>query len=228
MNFMQWLRSLDDLLYEVMAWLVFFPMTLWRSISRPLTMMNYADWELRDKEEEQFTETLSPPLFLILSLLISHGIGLSLGGGTNPILASNRGLASLISDNTTLLLLRIVLFSIFPLMLAVRFVRASHTQLTRDGLKAPFYAQCYAAAPLALIVGVGTALAHSRFAWLNGVAAVVVALAIVVYLIVQARWFSQHLETGMGRGMLNAAGGLFTALVLALGIAILFAGPTIT
>ena len=228
MNFMQWLRSLDDLLYEVMSWLVFFPVTMWRAIRRPLTMMNYADWELRDKEEEQFTETLSPPLFLILSLLVSHGIGLSLGGGTNPIVASNRGLASIISDNTTLLLLRVVIFSIFPLMLAVRFVHASRSQLTREGLKAPFYAQCYAAAPLALIVGVGTALAHSRFDWLNGVAVAAVVLAIITYLVVQARWFAQHLNTSVWRGLLNAFAGILTGTVLALGIAILFAGPTIT
>ena len=228
MNFMQWLRSLDDLLYEVMAWLVFFPVTLWRTVSRPLTMMNYANWELHDKEEEQFTDTLSPPLFLILSLLVSHGIGLSLGGGTNPILASNRGLASLISDNTSLLLLRVVVFSIFPLMLAVRFAHASRSQLTRQGLKAPFYAQCYAAAPLALIVGVGTALAHSRFEWLNGVAVAAVVLAILTYLVVQARWFAQHLNSSIGRGLLNAGAGLLVGTILALGIAILFAGPTIT
>ena len=228
MNFMQWLRSLDDLLYEVMAWLIFFPVTLWRTVSRPLSMMNYANWELHDKEEEQFTDTLSPPLFLILSLLVSHGIGLSLGGGTNPIVASNQGLASLISDNTTLLLLRVVIFSIFPLMLAVRFVHASHSQLTRQGLKAPFYAQCYAAAPLALIVGVGTALAHSRFTWLNGVAGIVVGGAILTYVFVQAHWFAQHLSKSIWRGLLNAIAGILTGTVLALGIAVLFAGPAIT
>lgn len=28
MNFMQWLNSLDELLYEVVSWIVFFPVTL--------------------------------------------------------------------------------------------------------------------------------------------------------------------------------------------------------
>lgn len=32
MDFMKWLNSLDELLYEVMSWLVFFPLTLWRAL----------------------------------------------------------------------------------------------------------------------------------------------------------------------------------------------------
>ena len=35
MNFFNLLQSLDELLYEVMSWLVFYPMTLWRVLVRP-------------------------------------------------------------------------------------------------------------------------------------------------------------------------------------------------
>ena len=43
MHFMQLLKSLDELLYEVMSWLVFFPLTLWRTLTQPITMMEYAE-----------------------------------------------------------------------------------------------------------------------------------------------------------------------------------------
>ena len=80
MNFVQLLKSLDDLLYEVMSWLVFYPITMWRALTRPLKMMNYADTELSDAEDKQYDDTLSPPLFLLLSLFISHAVELATVG----------------------------------------------------------------------------------------------------------------------------------------------------
>lgn len=68
MDFLKLFESLDELLYEIMSWLVFYPITLWRAIAHPLRMMNYADAELGDSETEQYTDALSPPLFLLLSL----------------------------------------------------------------------------------------------------------------------------------------------------------------
>src|SRR5690349_10768094 len=72
MNFFNLLQSLDELLYEVMSWLVFYPITLWRTLVRPLQMMDYSDVEQGDASDQQYTDTLSPPLFLLLSLIIIH------------------------------------------------------------------------------------------------------------------------------------------------------------
>ncbi len=41
MSFFQILRSVEDFLYEVMTWLVFYPRTLWRVIRHPRTMAAY-------------------------------------------------------------------------------------------------------------------------------------------------------------------------------------------
>lgn len=62
---MKWLNSLDELLYGVMSWLVFYPLTLWRSLVRPLATMDYADRQLSLPEAEQYADALSPPLFLL-------------------------------------------------------------------------------------------------------------------------------------------------------------------
>ena len=74
MHFMQLLQALDELLYEIMSWLVFFPLTLWRSLTRPLRTMDYSDRELAGQAEQQYDDTLSPPLFLLIALLVSHGL----------------------------------------------------------------------------------------------------------------------------------------------------------
>jgi hypothetical protein len=46
MNFVQWLNSLDELLYEVRSWLVFYPITLWRVLRHPLATMHCAEDQL--------------------------------------------------------------------------------------------------------------------------------------------------------------------------------------
>lgn len=41
MIFMNLLKSLDDLLFEIMGWLVFYPFTFWRTLRHPWRMMDY-------------------------------------------------------------------------------------------------------------------------------------------------------------------------------------------
>ena len=39
MNVLTILRSVEELLYEVMSWLLFYPRTLWTTLTRPLATM---------------------------------------------------------------------------------------------------------------------------------------------------------------------------------------------
>ncbi|RZJ27826.1 MAG: hypothetical protein EON85_10405, partial [Brevundimonas sp.] len=76
MNVLTILRSVEELLYEVMSWLLFYPRTLFMTLTHPLRTMRYSDGEQRDKPDQQYLETLSPPLFLVLSILLAHGLEL--------------------------------------------------------------------------------------------------------------------------------------------------------
>jgi hypothetical protein len=194
MNFMAILNSLDELLYEVMSWLVFYPITLWRSVRHPLRMMAYADTELADAVEQRFTDVLSPPIFLLITLLISHALELSVTGDS-PLVADNKGLASLVNNDTNLIILRMLAFALFPLFNSLRLVRARREKLDRDTLKLPFYSQCYVTSAMALIFGIGTTMSqcHPLAVALVGVALMVV--GIVWYLGVQLSWFRQQLAT---------------------------------
>lgn len=71
MDFMRLFKSLEELLYEVIVMLVFFPKTLWLTLRYPQRMMDYADTELGDVQSEQYNDTLSPPLFLMLCVTLS-------------------------------------------------------------------------------------------------------------------------------------------------------------
>jgi hypothetical protein len=222
MDFMKWLNSFGDLLYEVMSWLIFYPITLWRTVTRPLETMRYSDQELHDSEDEQFTDTLNPPLFLILSLLLTQAIDVALGGGTNPIVAQKTGLAGFISDDTTLLALRLILFSMFPLMMATRFLRAKRIKLTRQRLKGPFYAQCYACAPFALFLGIGISLGHTTIPGAHVLGPLLAVAALVAYLVAETLWFSNHLQQTRSRGLLNAMRAFVEGAVAAIAMGLLF------
>ncbi|WP_076070309.1 hypothetical protein [Sphingomonas montana] len=214
MIFVQLLKSLDEILFELMSWFVFFPLTLRRVIRHPLTMMRYAEEQLRlPAGEEQYRTTVSPPVMLILTIVISQAIGLAVLG-SNPIVRSNQGLAALVSDNTTLLLLRLVLFAIFAVVLATRKVRRSSVELERATLKPAFYAQCYAISPVALLSNVGiTAFGHHHPA-LQVAGTLALVVAIVFYGAVQFRWFRQELGGSVARSAIDALIGIGESFAL--------------
>ena len=74
MDFFKLLRSLDELLFEILTWIIYYPRTLWMVVRRPLRMIDYSNHEQVDKEEEQYTDTLSPPLLLLITLVFAHVI----------------------------------------------------------------------------------------------------------------------------------------------------------
>jgi hypothetical protein len=220
---MHWLSSLDDLLYEVMSWLLFFPITLWRTIRHPLRMMTYAENELAHPEEEQYTDTLSPPLFLILALFLTHALGLAVGDDGNAIIEKSEGLAGMVNDQTSLLLLRLFVFSFFPLMMAAQLLRMTHVELTRSPLQRPFYAQCQLTAPFAFLLGIGTMLAQTDLELASPISMSVIVVTVLCYLGVEIRWFREKTGSSTLRAAAAASFAFLQGVVLAVVVALLLA-----
>ena len=226
MGFFAFLKSLDELLYEIMSWLVFYPVTLWRAIRFPRRMMDYADSELGDQPAQQYTDTLSPPLFLLLTVLIGRAMELSLVG-EGALVEGTKGLQILIKDDVTLILFRVVLFSLFPIAFAVRLIRARGQALTRDTLRAPFYSQCYAAGPFAMLAGISGSL--NVLPQPTGALAGAVGLIIALfwYGTLQIRWFADHLGGSMVRAFGQASIAMIECLIAIVIIGWLFSGHTV-
>ncbi|VXC92971.1 hypothetical protein [Sphingomonas sp. AX6] len=213
MIFLQFFRQLDDLLYEVMSWGVFYPVTLGRVVRHPVRMMDYADSELSDAPERQYPDVLSPPLFLLLSVLLAHAIELAVFGSAPPIPADN-GLSRLLQTDTNLVLFRLVCFAAFPLVTATALLVAKGTKINRSSLKMPFYAQCYAAAAFALLFSFSGTLIRLHWTAATVAGVVIVLIAIPAYLVVQTLWFRRHLESGLGKAFSVA----LVAYILSLGV----------
>lgn len=211
MIFVQLFKQLDELLYEVMSWIVFYPVTLWRTIVRPRAMMHYAGTELADAPEQQYADVLSPPLFLLLSVLIAHGVELALVGDS-PVVASRHRLAVLVDSDTNLILLRLLCFAIFPLAMAVTMVAAKKEKLDRDTLRRPFYAQCYPTSVYALALSLSATLLQVHWHWAPLVVVGVWLGAIIWYLTVETGWFVRRLRIGTLRAFGLALAGFAAGL----------------
>lgn len=219
MDFLKWIKSLDDLLFELMSWLVFWPLTFVRTLLRPLTMMQYADAQLTLPEEEQYSEALSPPVFLIATLIVSHLVSIALGQ-PDEIIQSRTGLGAMVTDDTTALGVRLALFAAFPLIFSVIVLLVRRRRINRISLRLPFYAQCYPAAIFAALLG---ASAEIRLLGIGPPEAsgIVTLAAMVWLLVVEARW----MRSAQGLGWISAglvalcgqllAGSLVVAVTLA-------------
>lgn len=219
MDFLRLLQSLEELLYEVMTWLIFYPRTLWRTIRHPIQMLHYSDRELRDAPEDRFTDTLSPPLFLLLTILLSHLIEMA-SHQSLPKVTTTIG-QQIVASDQNLLLLRFVLFSIYPLLFAARRLNAQRTPLNRETLRQPFFAQCYIAGPAALVLGVAAILmrAHQPMVILAGFALSLASIG--WYLRIEIVWLRRttHMTRAKAVGSAIAtwlAGAVFNAVATVL------------
>lgn len=216
MDFLKILRSIEELLYEAVSWLYFYPRTLLLTVFRPLKTMHYSDQEQRDREERRYLDTLSPPLFLVLSILIAHGLELATGLGVG---AMRTDLGRMIADNDqSLLMFRALLFSVHPLAYALLWLHLQHRRADRDSLRAPFFAQCYLSGTTSILVSLGTLGVRDPRVSTTLAGIVVVLLTSLWYVVVQARWLKQVDGLGLLRALAWAAGLFVASTALVIGV----------
>jgi hypothetical protein len=222
MDFMKLFKSLEELLYEVIVMLVFFPKTLWLTLRYPQRMMDYADTELGDVLSEQYNDTLSPPLFLMLCVALSYMAERAVPGSLDT-----SALPSFLRDSQNLLAFRVLIFSLFPLAFSLRLLSGLGAALDRDTLRAPFFAQCFVAAPLAMIVGLAQALRNLPLDHAGPASTLLLLFAAGWYLRQQAWWLRTKLALPMWRcWAATLAMTLVTAIVfVVVALAIIVVNP---
>lgn len=223
MRFIQGLKSLDDLLYEVMTWLVFYPVTLWRSLRHPLRTMEYARTELTKTDDVRFRDTLRPPVFLLVCVIIAYVIELA-AVGEDAVVSSQTGAANLIADDQSMMILRIFAFALFPVIMASVETSLRGKHIDRDTLQAPFYAQCYLAAPFVLVLSLAVTAIRSPTQWIEPAALMAIVPASLVYVAIEADWLVRSTGRGWTRALLSAVGAFVSCILLLGALMWLFGG----
>jgi len=224
MEFLKFIRSIEELLYEVMTWLLFYPRTLWRVVVRPGSLVDETTRELGEDDDEQFLDLVSPPLFLMLSILLAHALELTahLAAGPQQSELARRVMAS----EVNLLVFRVVVFSLFPLVMATGLLKRQGQPVDRKTLRRPFYLQCFYAAPFAIFTSIGVILARLDMPMPLRAGGVLLWLAATGwYLAVQAHWFRRLLGIGPVRGLAIALARLAVGFLLTLVCALALIGP---
>jgi hypothetical protein len=217
LDFMKIVRSIEELLYEAITWLLFYPLTLWRCVRHPGTLTAYTTEELQDAPDQQFTENISPPLFLMLSVLVAHLVELSLGLRTDATADMSRGARVVLGSEQNLLAFRSLSFALFPMVMAVGVLRRRKLPFNRETFRGPFYLQCYIAAPFCLAVSIGTQLMRVGGPLLEPAGAAMLLAGLVWYLWVETRLLQQEL----GGPSLMALAQAFWLFLLASGLVVL-------
>ena len=218
MDFFKIMQSLDELLFEIVSWLLFYPVTLWRVIRHPLETMASAERELTEAERRQFDDTIPPPLFLALTMILIHFVEVALLG-KSYLATVNPQMGQAIGSDTNLTIFRIVMISLLPLTAAGRLAGARGKPLDRPSIKAPFYSQCYAAALFAILLAAAFGAARLDLSFTNPAFLSVIAIAFSWLLLIEAHWFAAQLKRSLGYGLAQA--GMLISLWLVLLVLIL-------
>jgi hypothetical protein len=209
MDFMKLLRSFEEFLFEATSWLVFYPLTLWRVLVHPLRTIAYSDAEQGDDEAGRYDDALTPPLFLLITVVLMNGIAMAAHIARPPGTGSLQH--AIFDSPQNAALFRALIFSLIPLVAAVVLLRRQGVRLSRETLRPPFYAQCYLAGPCAVFLnGGGVIFQRHDIPNIYGLGLMLAGVA--WFLTAQTRWFASRLEVGP----LRAAGLAVGALVLAL------------
>ncbi len=220
MDFLKILRSFEEFLFEATAWLLFYPMTVWRIMRHPLAAMSYSDRQQHEPDDRRYDEAMSPPLVLLVTLVLANLIA---AAAHVPSPESTTHLAhTLLNSQQNLVLFRSLLFSLVPLISAASLVHLQKKQLSRQSLMEPFYAQCYLAAPCACFVGLG-GLILQRPDISNAYGVAIIIAGTVWFLWVQSAWFAQKLDVARVRGAVLASWAMARAVVYMMAILIPFA-----
>jgi len=203
MDFLKILKSFEEFVYEALTWLVLLPRTLWRIVVSPRRMTGYAGAQLASQGETRFSEAISPPLLLILCVLISHFIDLAF---RNPMPQTDEALTNmLLSSEQNLLLYRTIAFGVWSLAGAVYMLVRTRQPVDRETLRTPFYEQCYLVAPFAFAMSLSLTFIAVDRPWTRMVAVSLTLLATTWFWLAQAAWFRARVSLNLWRSLVAAA-----------------------
>lgn len=191
MDFSAVVKQIEQFIFELLMWVIFYPYTLLRVVFRPTRMLNYVSRELAADPDTAFGSAIRPPLFLFLCIAIGSLIAPIAAEQARALEESGAG-RLLTASWTNLLAFRTLGFSVFALTGALIFDLITPGEVTRNSLTLPFYQQCYICGPFTL--GFSPALVRLDT---GREELLLVLLALELWLLfVQTLFFRRLVETG--------------------------------
>jgi hypothetical protein len=222
MDFMRILQSLEEFLYEAMSWVVFYPRAIIRTVRHPVAVAIYTREQLTQSRELQFSELISPPLLLILTVVLAHFIELGSPHGMQAV-HSAMG-QELFSSEQGIITTRSLIYCLFALLGAFSWLRRIRKPVNRDTMREPFYVHCYLLAPFVLGISVATNVAVNASAGWAWASAPLYLASCVWYAWAQTAIYARLLHLTRFRAWLQACRVNLVATLVVLALAALIFG----
>lgn len=222
MDFMRILQSLEEFLYEAMSWVVFYPRAIVRTVRHPVAVAIYTREQLAQPRELQFSELISPPLLLILTVFLAHLLELGSPHGM-AVVRSAMG-KELFSSEQGIIATRSLIYCVFALMGAFSWLRCIRKPVNRDTLREPFYIHCYLLAPFVLGISVATSVAINSAAGWEWASAPLYLASCLWYAWAQTAIYARLLHLSKFRAWLQACRVNLVATLVVLGLAAIIFG----
>jgi hypothetical protein len=190
MDILRLFQHINDIVFEVLLWLVFLPKTMYTIVTRPGWISPYIQNELQKEEKHQFEENLSPVILMFFAAvmpftLMSSKLYKDVG---NPNLHIEL-IAPIIS----------ALIFVLPLFLATFKHLFLRLPLNKSELKKSFYIQCYCMGPSYLFSNVSALILFRSADKLSGGLTIFLALMplamIIWYLIAETIVIKHYLKS---------------------------------
>ncbi len=167
-------KVIEKGVFEILMWILFFPLTLIRMIFHPRATLAYvrqevAKADLEDGDDDaSFESAVRPALFLFLSVVIAAVLVPLTPEEIAEYQQTDLGKA-LLGSWISLVAYNTVIFSIMPLTGAVLLDLLTPGRMTRRTLRLPFDQQCYIGAPsmlgLMALISLLSTLSVSSMVW---------------------------------------------------------------
>lgn len=232
MDFMGLLRSVEDILFEIVSWLYFYPRTFLLSLFRPQRMMAYADDELDDRPKARYESTINPPVFLMITIAMASTVSEFILG-PEAVAQAIKDSPEFLRDWKNELMFTAFIFSIYPLLLSIDLLRHRKIAIDRTSLRPPFYSQCFVAAPFGLANHIAIAfMSDTTFEYpimgkyYDGIyiGFPIFLVTLIWYTVQQVRWFRLELGTSLLKSCWIAAFAVFKGFFVTFSIMMLIQG----
>ena len=142
---MDLLRQFESVLYTATMWLLFIPKMFFGLILQPWKIVPHVDAELAKAPEDRFQGSINPLVYFVLTIVVPATFAISAMAANYK--TSDTGTATLLkavgalSFDYRIEMLAIFLLS-FPLGLAFVINRKLGIEITLEGMRRAYYAQC--------------------------------------------------------------------------------------
>ena len=224
MDFLNLIRSAEELLFELTILMLLYPRTLWRCLWHPLQLAHKVNVELGQEGQRRFDDMVSPPLCLLISVALGSALSPNddAGKGTNAL--GDWITQSFYNE----LIFGALLLSMLPLMYAWLLLRLQRRPFNRDNVRSPFYVQAYLVSPMALLLPLGGTLAYFiDTPWLRYTGMAIVVMTIAIYLVNATRVAMRLANCGVFQALWLTLRAILLALVASLLMIIALVDPTL-